>query len=230
MIGLLKKDLPDHYGLSRSNISVPYETTSETLFDLTDGVKSSMVVEYGKGNVSFGRESVTLLEVINYEQYLNGFSGTAFERGRKRCDCIMYEKEENKKDFFLLNEQTSCLGTTDGLSKPISNKNKVLYTGGKYEKAEVQLSDTLRTLMDVPAIANFIRKYRRKICLMSYVVKPEMKPAQKAFSRSRQVEARETGEDGALLECKSINDFDFEYRRINHDYTFKLRLEKHETR
>ena len=72
MIDLLKNDLPAHYGLHRSNISVPSETTSEIRFDLTDKVMTSMVVEYRTGNISFERESATLLEVINYERFLNG--------------------------------------------------------------------------------------------------------------------------------------------------------------
>ena len=47
-----------------------------------------MVVEYRTGNISFERESATLLEVINYERFLNGLSGTSFEQGRKRCDFL----------------------------------------------------------------------------------------------------------------------------------------------
>ena len=47
-----------------------------------------MVVEYRTGNISFERESTTLLEVINYERFLNGLSGTSFEQGRKRCDFL----------------------------------------------------------------------------------------------------------------------------------------------
>ena len=177
MIDLLKNDLPAHYGLRRSNISVPSETTSEIHFDLTDKVTTGMVVEYRTGNISFERESATLLEVINYERFLNGLSGTSFEQGRKRCDYIMYEITAD--NFFLLNEQTSTLGATALLSKPILNKDKeVQYPGGKYEKVEGQ------------------------------------------------VEARETGEDGALLECKPINDCGFEYRRISHDYIFRLGTEK----
>ena len=229
MIDLLKNDLPVHYGLRRSNISVPSETTSEIRFDLTDEITTGMVVEYRTGNVSFERESATLLEVINYERFLNSLSGTSFEQGRKRCDYIMYEK--TAENFFLLNEQTSTLGTTALLSKPILNKDKeVQYPGGKYEKVEVQLSGTLHTLMDVSSIATFIDRYKRKICLMSYIIKTrekEMPSAQKAFAtRYRQVEARETGEDGALLECKPINDCGFEYRRISHDYIFRLSPEK----
>lgn len=90
MIDLLTKELPAHYGLHRLVIVVPSETTSETHFDLTDE-GGNMVVAYTTGNVSFSHESATELEVVNYECYLNGLSGTSFERGRKRCDCILYD-------------------------------------------------------------------------------------------------------------------------------------------
>ena len=46
-----KNDLPAHYGLRRSNISVPSETTSEIHFDLTDKVTTGMVVEYRTGKM-----------------------------------------------------------------------------------------------------------------------------------------------------------------------------------
>lgn len=223
MIGLLKNELPAHYGLHRLVIDVPHETISETHFDLADE-GDDMVVAYRTGNVSFSHESATEMEVINYECYLNGLSGTAFERGRKRCDYILYEKGSDGS--FVLNEQTSALGTMALLSKPILDKSKtVKYPGGKYEKVEIQLSETLRTLMEVSAIAGFISGYTRRICLMSYVIKQktDTSSARQAFSaRYRKVESRETGEEGALLECHSINSMGFEYRRISHDYVFKL--------
>ena len=103
-----KNDLPAHYGLRRSNISVPSETTSEIHFDLTDKVTTSMVVEYRTGNISFERESATLLEVINYERFLNGLSGTSFEQGRKRCDFLhshVYRQVQTENLFDVLHHQ-----------------------------------------------------------------------------------------------------------------------------
>lgn len=187
-----------------------------------------MLVPYKTGNVSFEHSGQTGIIVINYEKFLNSLSGTVFERGRKRCDFILYEADGNGNCFFLLNEQTSTLGSTDNLSKPIVDKNKnVVYPGGKYEKVEVQLSETLKTLKAVAGIKAFIDKYQHKICLMSYVITPkqqsENSDARYAFSaRYRQIEARATGENGAKLEQPAINAEGFEYRRISHSYPFKL--------
>lgn len=227
MIELLKQDLPCYYGLHKKTITVPAETTHEEHFDLMDGGET-IIVSYGEGNASFNHSKKTGVEVIHYEKYLNGLSGTAFERGRKRCDFILYETGGTGDSFFLLNEQTSTLSSTANLSKPILDKDKnVIYPGGKYEKVEIQLSETLKTLKAVPGIGTFINKYQQKICLMSYVITPkhsdDVSIARHAFSvRYRQTEARETGEDGAELIQPLLNEEGFEYRRVSHAYSFKL--------
>ena len=226
MIELLKTELPHHYGLHRTAIAVPAENTMEQKFDLVDNIEGSMVVAFRSGNVSLDMSEPAETEIINYEQYLNGLAGTKFEQGRKRCDYIVYEKSGEIHRFFVLNEQTSAIGSTQLLSKPILDKNKnVQYPEGKYEQVEVQFRETLRTLVEVPSIAAFIGKSDRKVCLMSYVITPraDISNAQKAFvARYKQIEARETGEDGALLLSPEINTLGFEYRRISHDYVFHL--------
>ena len=159
MIELLKTELPHHYGLHRTAIAVPAENTMEQKFDLVDNIEGSMVVAFRSGNVSLDMSEPAETEIINYEQYLNGLAGTKFEQGRKRCDYIVYEKSGEIHRFFVLNEQTSAIGSTQLLSKPILDKNKnVQYPEGKYEKVEVQLRETLRTLVEVPSIAAFIGK------------------------------------------------------------------------
>lgn len=227
MINLLKNELPLHYGLHRSTINVPSETTNEEYFDLLDGGRN-FVVEYKSGNVSFEHNNKTEIEIINYEAYIGGFSSSKFERGRKRCDFILYEAGGSADSFIVLNEQTSAIGSTENLDKPILGKNKaVIFPGGKYEKVEVQLLKTLETLMNVSTISLFLSKYKRKICLMSYVINNPQKMAgrnaQQSFSgRYRMLESRVTGDNGAELEHLEINARGFEYRRISHDYLFKL--------
>lgn len=227
MIELLKQDYPAYYGLHRSQIDVLSETTSDEHFDLTDK-GSGIIVAYQSGNVSFDHSNQTEIEVVGYESFLNGLHGTTFERGRKRCDFILYEKGGTGDCFFLLNEQTSTSGSTVNLSKPILDKNKnVVFPGGKYEKVEMQLVETLKTLNAVPSIASFISKYQWKICLMSYEIlslnMDTTSSAKRAFAvRYKQIESRETGENGAILEQLDLNSEGFEYRRISHNYPFKL--------
>lgn len=226
MINLLKRELPLHYKLSRTIVDIPFEITAQECFDLTDKGQK-LVVDYKAGNVSFDHSSQTEVQVINYESYLIGLKGTKFETGRKRCDFILYEIGGDADSFYILNEQTSTKGSIDNLSKPILDKNKnVTYPGGKYEKVEAQLLETLKTIKDVPSISSFIDKYKRKICLMSYSINTDqdlkVTDARKVFGRYRRVESRETKENGALLEQPSINAEGFEYRKISHEYSFHL--------
>lgn len=224
MENLLSNDLPQAYGLKRKSVYVPMETTEALLFDLDDK-SESMIVGYGKGNASFRDDAGTMKRVVGYERYLNGLSGTKFECGRKRCDFILYNQRGNADSFIVLNEQTSALGSVELLTKPIiDRRGNVVYPKGKYEKVEIQLAETLATLLSVRTIHDFVQEFHRKICLMSYKINPRenVKPAQLAFSRYKSIESRETGEEGAILSNKEINNMGFEYRRISHDYVFAL--------
>ena len=146
MIDLLKRELPSHYKLHRTIVDVPYEITAEEHFDLTDRGLTS-IVDYKTGNISFDHSNRTEVQVINYEAYLIGLKGTKFETGRKRCDFILHETGGSCDSFYILNEQTSTKKNIENLSKPILDKDKnVIYPGGKYEKAEIQLLETLRTI------------------------------------------------------------------------------------
>lgn len=229
MIDLLAQEFTAHYQLRRSKVEISNKTTCEEHFDLDDG-DENMIVPYAKGNVSFEHAEQTEVEVINYEKFINSLQGTSFEKGRKRCDFILYEKGGTGDGFFILNEQTSTNKSTETLSKPIFDKKtkEVLFPGGKYEKVEVQLYQTLTTLKDVPGVSLFIKKYKRKICLMSYIIREIQSDdtpsvARKAFTvRYKKIEAQETAEKGALLVHPTINSQGFEYRRIDHKYSFKL--------
>lgn len=225
MKNLLKTDFPLFYGIKRHKIDVPTEHTDADCFDLDDKTVS-MIVDFEQGNVSFYNNNNEEVEVIGYEKYVNGLSGTSFEKGRKRCDFIITVTNGSEKSMFMLNEQTSTLETTENLKKVILDKDKnVLFPGGKYEKAETQLAESLRTLLAVPGIAEYLSEFKNRLCLMSYVInhKERISGAASAFAnRYRLVEARETGEDGALLDNTEINRMHFEYRRISHDYKFTL--------
>ncbi len=79
----------------------------------------------------------------------------------------------------------------------------MIYPGGKYEKAEIQLLETLRTIRAVPSISAFINRYKRKVCLMSYLIKPDqdskVSSAQNPLEDIFLIESRETGENGAFI-------------------------------
>lgn len=93
---------------------------------------------------------------------------------------------------------------------------------GKYQKVELQLYQSLETLTEVPSISSYINNKKRKVCLMSYLIKRTGDNAVNAFNRNRLMEAEEAGENGAQISCPQIEQFGFDYYRISHDYSFRI--------
>ncbi len=222
---LLENDYLAHYNLHRTNITVKEEQACDSAFDLIDDDKSPMIVPYQTGTGSFLNAQGVSIHVINYEKFVCDLSGTAFERGLKRCDFLLYSSDAD--DICVFNEHTSSTSGISGLKKPIVNKKtgNVEFAGGKYEKVELQLAVSLGTLMSVPTINKRISGYKRKVCLMSYRLENKSTIAQetlKAFGRYRQVEAKNTGENGAMIPNSQIEALGFEYRRISHEFAFAL--------
>lgn len=217
---LLENDFPAYYGVGRRRTCVEVQT-AEAAFDLKEQ-PADFVVDYRSGEASFSNVDQKLLSVINYEQYLNCFNGTQMSDGKRRCDFIVSSVDNDV--LLLLCEMTSSLDGVENLSLPIKDRNgNVVFPRGKYEKAEVQLFQTLDNILAVPTIATFAASKQKRICLMSYVITHSAEhSAVEAFGRPRMTEAIEAGEDGAEVSCPAIEAFGFRYFRISHDYTFKV--------
>lgn len=141
------------------------------------------------------------------------------------CDFLIVS-DESATNFILI-EITSALGGTFNLRKPILSKktNEVLFPGGKYEKVENQLADSLSTLMAVPSINSKIANYNRKICLMGYKITPyteEIERIRHPFQRYLAIEMAETNNNGAIIHHAQIEALGFEYRRISSDAVFSF--------
>lgn len=217
---LLENDFPAYYHIGRRRTCVACITDSEE-FDLIDAVKDYVVAK-GQGNVSFRNHGLKL-QVLGFEKYLDQFAGTHLSDGHKRCDYIMEDVEG--RDLALLCEITSAKNSYETLLKPIPDKNgNVAFTNGKYEKAELQLYDTLSNIMPVPSISAYISKKKRKICLMAYSLNKteNQSSAALAFNRPRAMEAAEAGDTGAQISSPQIEAFGFTYYRICHQYSFCL--------
>ena len=216
----MENDFPAHYGVGRRRQCAEVQT-SDVFFDLQEQ-PANFVVAYRSGEASFSNANKNLLSVINYEQYLNCFNGTRMSDGKRRCDFIVSTVDNDV--LLLLCEMTSSLDGVENLSLPIIDHNgNVTFSRGKYEKAEVQLFQSLDNLLAVPAIAAYAASKQKKICLMSYVITHSAEhSALEAFGRPRMTEAKVAGEDGAEVSCPAIEAFGFRYFRISHDYTFKL--------
>jgi hypothetical protein len=60
---------------------------------------------------------------------------------------------------------------------------------------------------------------------MAYRVNPHTDPdylMKHPFERYLRVESKATAEDGAIVPCLMINNLGFEYRRISHEYSYRL--------
>ena len=222
MKNLLENDLPEFYGVGRRCIC-DENTTSLSEFDLTED-DTQFVVGYKKGYASFCGNPFNL-SVVNYDTYIGRYTGTKISDGKRRCDFILTDTDTN--NIILLCEVTSSIGGMENLSRPIEKTQKdgtrtVVFPKGKYQKVELQFYQSLETLTEVPSISSYINKKKRKVCLMSYLIKRTENNAINAFNRNRLMEAEETGENGAQISCPQIEQFGFDYYRISHDYSFKI--------
>ena len=221
---LLENDFPQFYGVGRRCLATEL-MTSDCEFDLIDA-SNDYVVAKGSGGVSLKNDG-SELSVINYESYLNKFDGTKMSDGKRRCDFVVTDVETD--NVILLCELTTTDSELISLSKPITKKDrhgdveKVLFPGGKYQKAEMQLFGTLDNIMNVPNIEKYSNGKKRKVCLMAYSIMPrtdETANTRNAFNRYKETEATEAGENGALVHSDLIESFGFDYYRISHNYVF----------
>lgn len=220
MKNMLENDLPMHYAVGRRIACVEEQTTAKD-FDLIDA-PFRFIVNHGMGGASFVG-NMHLLSVINYDKFIEKFTPTVVEKGKRRCDFIMTDVGTNT--LCLLCELTSCTNSIENLSKPIHDKHgNVMFPCGKYEKAEIQLFQTLDNIIAVPVIDAYITAKARKICLMSYVINNTSSEhaAIDAFNRARKMEAQEAGENGANIPFPAVEAYGFLYYRISHVYSFKL--------
>lgn len=223
---LLENDFPEHYGVGRRFVATELTTVEDT-FDLIDA-NEDYIVPAGDGYVTFRNEEYNL-SIIAYEKYLNNYNGTKMSDGKHRCDFIMTDSDGD--NLILLCEITSATVELANLSRPITKTDKtgskiVVFPGGKYEKAELQLYETLSNIIPVPTIDSYIKQKKHRVCLMAYKVNPpsgETYVTINAFTRSRIIESMEAGEVGARISSPQIESFGFEYCRICHGRAFNLK-------
>lgn len=222
---LLENDFLKHYGVT-STVAIDCLSITDVDFDLDDEDSPISLKALGKGTASFHNDNGEL-EIIHYEDFINKCNKPpSFKKGRKKCDYLLYHTTTTKTVVLL--EITSALGSQANLEKAITHRTtgKVLYEGGKFEKCEDQLFQSLRTLDKVPSISRRLKAYARRICLMAYTIKPTQAKSQsigsRPFAKYLTIEAKATSDNGAIIDCPKIEELGFEYRRIEHQYVFKL--------
>ena len=222
---LLENDFLKHYGVT-STVAIDCLCVTDVDFDLDDENSPISLKTLGKGKASFHNDNGEL-EIVHYEDFINQCAKPrSFKKGRKKCDYLLYHTTTPKTVVLL--EITSALGSRANLKKPITHKttDKPLYEGGKFEKCEDQLFQSLSTLAEVPSISGKLNEYTKRICLMAYTIKPAQAKLQsigsRPYAKYLTVEAKATSDNGAIIECRRIEVLGFEYRRIEHQYVFKL--------
>ncbi len=221
---LIVSDFVSHYQIHPIGISVNEYSTYWTEFDLMDDANAqSPVCTKGKGNVTL-QQKYGRIDVLLYDDFCKKIQKPkTLAEGVKHCDFVL---TSSHSECVCLIELTSTLGSIAGLSLPIRNKrDEVVFSGGKYEKAEVQLSDSLRMLLAVPCIKADLESRKRKICLMAYRIFAYSsidEQVKRPFSRYLHIESKMTGDNGAIIACPAIEQYGFEYRRIEHHNAFAL--------
>lgn len=222
---LLENDFLKHYGVT-STVAIDCLCVTDVDFDLDDQDSPISQKALGAGKVSFHNDNGEL-EIVHYEDFINQCDKPpSFKKGRKKCDYLLCHT--TTPETVMLLEITSALGSQANLEKPITHRTsgKVLYEGGKFEKCEDQLFQSLSTLDEVPSISRRLKTYTRKICLMAYTIKPAQAKLQsigsRPFAKYLTIEAKATSDNGAIIDCPRIEKLGFEYRRIEHQCVFKL--------
>lgn len=222
---LLENDFLKHHKVT-ATVAVDCLCVTDVDFDLDDQDSPISQKALGAGKASFHNDNGEL-EIVHYEDFINQCDKPpSFKKGRKKCDYLLCHT--TTPETIMLLEITSALGSRANLKKPITHKttNKPLYKGGKFEKCEDQLFQSLSTLVEVPSISRRLKAYTRRICLMAYTIKPAQAKSQsigsRPFAKYLTVEAKATSDNGAIIDCPRIEELGFEYRRIEHQYVFKL--------
>ena len=215
---LLESDFVAHHKV-HSVVQADCLTIDCEKFDLDDMPSPIQIISFGEGKVSFVNDTYGELEIAAYEKFIDQCKKpSSFLNGRMKCDYLAAHKDV--LGYTMLIELTSALGFVENLSKPDKK-----FKGGKYEKSEYQLANSLKDLLSVASIKTYLESKAHRVCLMAYSVNPHTDSEylkKHPFERYLQIESKTTGEDGALMESPAINALGFEYRRINHNYAFSL--------
>lgn len=215
---LLESDFVAHHKV-HSVVQADCLTTDCEKFDLDDMPSPIQIIPFGEGKVSFVNDTYGELEIAAYEKFIDQCKKpSSFLKGRMKCDYLAVHEDDF--GYAMLIELTSALGSDENLSMPIDK-----FKGGKNEKSEYQLTNSLKDLLSVDSIKTYFESKAQRVCLMAYRVNPHTDPdylMKHPFERYLQIESKTTGEDGALMESSAINALGFEYRRINHNYAFRL--------
>ena len=211
-----KVQLPKSLKLNRE-IQLRQGLTKEKEFDLQDSAKGSeIVMAKGMGKTSYRNEQEWLLYVLDFEHYKTQLNNSAILKGEgltRMCDYFIIDTEV---EICILNEISSAI-SEENLDKPTEN-----FRGGKSEKAQKQLLDSLKTIKKCTPLWQMLSNAKDRICLFSYKIAQDknslINKIQTPFNRPLQVETSLSKERG--VEYHNIEQLGFQYRRTKE--TFRI--------
>lgn len=211
---LFTGDFVIHYGITTDVVADEYHVDDQ-LFEVEDKT-GDPIVPYGQGKVRFGNTPGGV-DIFAYERFINSTDGS-FQNGLNRCDYLLTSSDTDH--VVCLIELSSSTKGLQGLSIPRSD-----LPGGKIKKMERQLLVSLKTMLDVPAIAADCAARQHRVCIGAYRVLRDLSKKQRIkFPTNRYllIEEQETQPNGAHVSFPALEALDFEYYRITHGGTFRL--------
>lgn len=157
MKDLLENEFITRYNRNPENpvqVFVIAKSTQDKLFELKDDDKDIICNDLGIAR--YANPNQIIVNVINYESFINSLPQRVQSSFTKRCDLIVYTAD---KGHFLLNELTNT-------------ETKLLYehetygikTEGKISKAKQQLKLSLENLLNVSEIKKYTENFAFKRC------------------------------------------------------------------
>lgn len=204
--------LPQSLNLNRE-IQLRQGLTKEKEFDLQDSAKesSTIVMAKGTGKSSYRNEQEWLLYILDFEHYKAQLNNSAILKGEgltRMCDYFIIDTEV---EICILNEISSAIDIKN-LDKPTED-----FRGGKSEKAQKQLLDSLKTIKKCVPLWQMLSSAKDRICLFSYRIAQDKDPLinniRTAFNRPLQVETSISKERGVAYRNDDIEQLGFQYRR-----------------
>lgn len=169
MKNLIDKDFKAYYKAKYPAIGRSAALIKETKVSLSSSsfcIDDKGVASAPTAVLVINKSQEDTVHLFHYDEFQKQMPNS-FQNGRLNCDYIILWKT----DQFLFCELTT--GSNEiNLSKPIFNstKNNVKFPGGKFEKVQYQLAQTVNTLMEVPSIKQAIDNLSVKLCILGYRV------------------------------------------------------------
>ena len=189
--------LPQSLNLNRE-IQLRQGLTKEKEFDLQDSAKGRNEQEW----------SLYILDFEHYKTQLNNSAILKEEGLTRMCDYFIIDTET---EICILNEISSAIDIKN-LDKPTED-----FRGGKSEKAQKQLLDSLKTIKKCIPLWQILSSAKSRICLFSYRIAQDKDPLinniRTAFNRPLQVETSISKERGVAYHNEDIEQLGFQYRR-----------------